>query len=47
MKTHEKQKHLISKILIGLIVVIALFFTVCDCTPKQQPQETVVIFERN
>lgn len=47
MKLHEKRKHLISKTVIGLIIVFVLFFALCDCTPKQQSQEKVITFERN
>ena len=47
MKYHEKKSHLISKIVIGLVVVFGLFFALCDCAPKQQSQEKVIVFERN
>ena len=47
MKLHDKPKHLISKMLIGIIVLLGLFFALFDCAPKQQPQETVILFERN
>lgn len=47
MKTHEKQKHLITKLIIGFVLVFGLFFALCDCAPKQQTQEKVIMFERN
>lgn len=47
MKYHEKRKHVLIKIIIGLIILLGLFFALCDCAPKQQPQETVIVFERN
>lgn len=46
MKYYEKRKHLITKILIGLIVILALFFALCDCTPKSTTQEIVVTFNK-
>ena len=47
MKYHEKKSYLITKILILFIIAFGLFFALCDCTPKQQPQEKVIMFERN
>ena len=47
MKYHEKKSHLISKIFIGLVIAFGLFFALCDCAPKQQPQEKIIMFERN
>ena len=46
MKYYEKRKHLITKIALGFVVAVALFFALCDCTPKTQTQETVIAFER-
>ena len=47
MKYAEKRKHLISKILVAIIIAVALFFAVCDCTPKSKEVQTTVVFERN
>ena len=47
MKYHEKRKHLIIKAIVGLIILLGLFFALCDCAPRQQPQETIIVFERN
>ncbi len=47
MKYHEKRKHLITKLLLGIIILLGLFFALCDCAPTPQPQEKVIVFERN
>ena len=47
MKYYERRKHLITKLLLGVIVLSALFFALCDCAPKPQPQEVSVTFERS
>ena len=47
MKYSDKRTHLISKLILCLLVVVALFFALCDCAPKTQTNEVTVTFERN
>ncbi|MBQ3695539.1 MAG: hypothetical protein II938_01020 [Alphaproteobacteria bacterium] len=46
MKYYEKRRHLITKLVLGLLVAIAIFFALCDCAPKSQPNEVTITFER-
>ena len=46
MKYYEKRKHLITKLLICLILGIFIFFAVCDCAPKSQPNQVTIVYER-
>ena len=47
MKYYEKRKHLISKIVLLAIVLAAVFFAICDCTPQQKTEEVTITYERS
>ncbi len=42
----KKHKHLITKIIIIILVGFALFFALCDCTPKATSQQVVITYEK-
>ena len=46
MKYYEKRRHLVTKIIVVAIVGIALFFALCDCTPKATQQQVTITYEK-
>ena len=47
MKYYEKRKHLFIKISVAIVVGLALFFALCDCSPKATHNEVTVTFQKD
>ena len=47
MKYYEKRKHLLIKVSAGIVIALALFFALCDCSPKTTSQEVTITFQRD
>ena len=47
MKYYEKRKYLAVKIIVLILILIALFFALCDCTPSQREERLSITYERS